>query len=454
MTVSKDAEGAIASDRRPAARGKAPSGATKVRYFVLFMCFVGLTINYLDRANMSVALPFIDDELGLNLTNTEKGLILGAFFWAYDGMMLLAGWLTDKLGARKSFSLAAVWWSVFTALTPLANSFWSFFAVRFMLGAGEAPAYPSSTKAASRWFPTSERAFATAVIDSGSRVGTVLALPIVTAIMAFATWHYSFIILGAVGIIWALVWYVTYRDPEEQPRANALELQYIADNGGRSEKNDDAAALAVRWGDLFRYRTVWGMMIGFFCLNFVIYFFLTWFPSYLRTARGLNLAELGLYGMLPGLAAVVTAWGAGLLADRAIRNGADVTLVRKTVMVGGMLGGAAILPAALVESLAAALFFLAVSYSSLAIAATGIWSLPADIAPSSRHVASIGGIQNFASNIAGIISPFLFGWLLDMFGGSYTPSFLMAAVMALVGAFSYAFVVGRAEPLPALAPRH
>ena len=106
------------------------------------------------------------------------------------------------------------------------------------------------------------------------------------------------------------------------------------------------------------------------------------------------------------------------------------------------------------ESLAAALFFLAVSYSSLAIAATGIWSLPADIAPSSRHVASIGGIQNFASNIAGIISPFLFGWLLDMFGGSYTPSFLMAAIMALVGAFSYAFVVGRAEPLPALAPRH
>ncbi len=90
------------------------------------MCFIGIAINYLDRANMSVALPFIDQELGLNLTNTQKGLILGAFFWAYDGMMLFAGWITDKLGARKSFSLAAVWWSVFTALTPLANSFWSF----------------------------------------------------------------------------------------------------------------------------------------------------------------------------------------------------------------------------------------------------------------------------------------------------------------------------------------
>ncbi|MFQ0812569.1 MFS transporter [Brucella anthropi] len=431
----------------------APVGATKVRYFILFMCFVGITINYLDRANMSVALPFIDSELNLNLTNTEKGLILGAFFWAYDGMMLFAGWITDKMGARKTFSLAAIWWSAFTALTPLANSFWSFFAVRFALGAGEAPAYPAATKAASRWFPKSERALATAVIDSGSRVGTVLALPIVTAIIAFATWHYSFVILGAVGILWAFFWYVNYRDPAEHPRANELERQYIIENGGRTAATDDPEAVKIRWIDLFRYRTVWGMMIGFFCLNFVIYFFLTWFPTYLKTARGLNLAELGLYGMLPGLSAVVTAWIAGAAADRAIRNGANVTTVRKVIMVGGMLGGAAILPAAMVESLYLALFFLAISYSSLAIAATAIWSLPADVAPSSRHVASIGGIQNFASNIAGIISPFLFGFLLDMFNGSYTPSFMMAACMALVGAFSYAFIVGRAEPLPVLPPR-
>ena len=329
----------------------APAGATKVRYFILFMCFVGISINYLDRANMSVALPFIDSELGLNLTNTEKGLILGAFFWAYDGMMLLAGWITDKLGARKTFSLAAVWWSVFTALTPLAYSFWTFFAVRFALGAGEAPAYPSATKAASRWFPKSERAFATAVIDSGSRVGTVLALPIVTAIIAVATWHYSFIILGAVGIIWAFFWYVTYRDPTEHERANDLERRYIIENGGRTVENDDPEAAKIKWVDLFRYRTIWGMMIGFFCLNFVIYFFLTWFPSYLKTARGLNLAELGLYGMLPGLSAVVTAWIAGALADRAIRNGANVTTVRKIIMVGGMLGGAAI-PAGIVDAVA------------------------------------------------------------------------------------------------------
>ena len=117
-------------------------------------------------------------------------------------------------------------------------------------------------------------------------------------------------------------------------------------------------------------------------------------------------------------------------------------------MVGGLLGGAAILPAAFASSIYLALFFLAISYSSLAIAATGIWSLPADVAPSSRHVASIGGIQNFASNIAGIISPFMFGFLLDMFHGDYTPAFALAAGFAVLGAFSYAFIVGKAEPLP------
>ena len=432
---------------------KAPAGASKVRYIILAMCFLGITMNYLDRANLSVALPYIDAELNLQLTNAEKGLIFGAFFWAYDGMMLIAGWFTDKVGSRRSFTIAAVWWSAFTALTPLATSFWGFFAVRFALGAGEAPAYPSATKAASRWFPKSERAFATAVIDSGSRVGTVLALPIVTGIIALTTWHYSFAILGALGLVWAFFWYVMYRDPAEHTGANDLERQYITDNGGRTDATDDAEAVKIRWIDLFRYRTIWGMMIGFFCLNFVIYFFLTWFPDYLKNARGLNLAELGTFGMIPGLTAVVAAWSAGAWADRAIRGGADVTAIRKLIMVGGLLGGAAILPAALVSSLYMALIFLAISYSSLAVAATAIWSLPADVAPSSRHVASIGGIQNFASNIAGIISPFLFGALLDRFHGNYTPSFAMAAFMALVGAFTYAFVAGRAEPLPVLPPR-
>ena len=430
---------------------KAPPGATKVRYKILAVAFLGIAMNYLDRANLAVALPFMQEDLGLEINNTQKGLILGAFFWAYDGAMLAAGWFTDKFGARKAFAFAAIWWSVFTMLTSLARSFWTLFAVRFLLGAGEAPAYPSSTKAISRWFPTHERAFAVAVVDSGSRVGTVLSLPIITALIAAVSWHFSFIVLGLLGIVWAIAWYRYYRDPENHKAANDEELEYLKKYGARLDEDTDVeAGEKIRWRDLFRYRTVLGMMLGFFCLNFVIYFFLTWFPTYLREGRGLDLLSLGTLGAIPGLVAVIGAWTAGAVADRMVARGANVTRVRKTVMVGGMLGGSVILFAALSPGIGLALFFLAIAYASLAIAATGIWAYPADVAPTGRHVASIGGIQNFASNIAGIISPFVFGALLDWSGGSYTPSFGVAAGVALVGALTYAFIVGPAEPLPIL----
>jgi len=314
-------------------------------------------MNYLDRANLSVALPYIDQDLGLNLTNKEKGLILGAFFWAYDGAMLAAGWFTDKVGPRIAFASAAIWWSFFTMITPLANGFWSLFGMRFALGAGEAPAYPSSTKAASSWVPQTERAFATAVIDSGSRVGTVAALPIVTAIIAVSGWHASFVVLGLVGFVWAAVWIWYYREPAQHRGANDLERDHIARNGGRNSATDDPEAAKIKWKDLFRYRTVRGMMFGFFCLNFVIYFFLTWFPSYLKTARGLSLAELGTLGTLPGLTAIAVGWIVGINADKLIKKGYDVTLVRKTLVIGGVIAGTAVLAAALAESICNALLF-------------------------------------------------------------------------------------------------
>ncbi|WP_394841241.1 MFS transporter [Pendulispora brunnea] len=428
----------------------APAGASRARYAILGLAFLGLSLNYLDRANLSVALPYIQEDLHLKLTNAQKGLLFGAFFWAYDGFMLLAGWFADRVGPRRAYSFAAIWWSLFTILTSFAGGFWSLFAFRFALGAGESPAYPAATKANSRWFPKHERGFATAVVDSGSRVGTVLALPVVSALIGFVSWHFSFIVLGALGIVWAAAWYRFYRDPAEHPLANDLEREYLRANGARIDETDDRAAAKIAWSTLFRYRTVRGMMLGFFCLNFVIYFFLTWFPTYLKTARGFDLQALGTLGMIPGITAVILAWLAGKLADRAIARGANLTRVRKTVMVGGLLGGSVIVFAAIVPSVYAALALLAMCYASLAVAATGIWSLPSDVAPSSRHVASIGGIQNFASNIAGIISPYIMGWLLDVYHGDYTPSFALAAVVALIGAFTYAFIVGKAEPLPIL----
>ncbi|MFI5623929.1 MFS transporter [Nocardioides sp. NPDC051685] len=429
-----------------AVAARPPAGATRVRWGIIALAFGGLTINYLDRANLGVALPFIAEDI--HLTMTQQGLILAAFFWSYDFCQLIAGWYVDKVGPRRSFTTASVWWSLFTMLTGAATSFASLFGIRLLLGAGESPAPSTSAKVVSRWFPRQERAFATAIWDSGSRVGGVLALPVVTALVAVSSWRTAFIVTGAVGLLWTVAWWRTYRDPDQHSRVNAEELGYIRAGGARSADADSESALKVRWRDLFGYRTVRGMMLGFFCLNMCIYFFITFFPTYLVEERGFSLLKLGVFGALPGLCAVVAAWVGGWFADRAIQRGADVTKVRKTVIIGGMVGGSVIGLAVVVPSAWMALVLLATAYSSLAFAASGIWSLPADVAPSDNHVASVGGIQNFASNLAGIGSPILIGMLADR-TGSFVVPLLVVSCFALIGAFSYAFIVKNAEPLPA-----
>ena len=425
-------------------RVKAPAGATRYRWLVVWLVFIGLSINYLDRASLSVALPFMGEEF--ELSATEQGLVFAAFFWAYDACQLLAGWYVDKVGPRRSLFIAALWWSIFTALTAFSRGFWSLVTFRFLLGVGESPAPSSAAKVVGTWFPTRERAFATSIWDSGSRVGAVIALPVVTGIVALLNWQAVFVIIGGVGVIWAFVWWRIYRDPDQATRANAAEVEYVVAGGARTAQADPAEGETITWRQLFRYRTVLAMMFGFFCLNSVIYFFITFFPTYLVTERGFSLLKLGFFGAVPGLCAVVAGWTGGLVADRAIRAGHSVTRVRKTQIVGGMVGGSVIMFAAVVPEAWMALALLAIAYSSLTVAGTGIWSLPADVAPSSRHIGSIGGIQNFASNLAGIFTPILIGVLVDRTGSFVLPLALIG-VVALIGAFNYLVLLGRVEPL-------
>ena len=409
---------ALGSRLAPKTSPKAPRTMTRKRWMIIWLAFIGLSINYLDRSSLSVALPFMGKDF--ELSATQQGLIFAAFFWAYDFCQLAAGWYVDKVGPRRSFSLAAVWWSIFTMVTAAATNFWSLFAARFLLGVGESPAPSTAAKVVATWFPVRERAFATSIWDSGSRVGAVIALPIVTLIVAFTSWHAVFIIIGIAGIIWAAVWWKVYRSPEEHPTADAAEIAYIQEGGARSAASDDEGAAKLPWRSLFEYRTVLSMMFGFF-------------------------------GAIPGICAVLFGWLAGYVADRAVQRGVSVTRVRKTAIAGGLTGGSVIMFAALVPEAWMALALLSVAYSSLTVAATGIWSLPADVAPSSRHVGSIGGLQNFASNLAGIFTPILIGVLVDQTGSFVAPLAVIGGV-ALVGAANYLFVMGKIEPLKVAEP--
>lgn len=214
-----------ASPPRQAAAVRPPQAATRTRWIIIWLAFAGLTINYLDRSSLSVALPFMGEEF--HLSGTQKGLVFAAFFWAYDFFQLAVSWYVDKVGPRRSFTIAALCWSAFTMATSLARGFWSLITARFLLGVGEAPAPSTSAKVVATWFPERERAFATSIWDSGSRVGAVIALPVVTLIVAVTSWHVVFVVIGCVGLVWALIWWKVYRDPSEHPWANEAEVGYI-----------------------------------------------------------------------------------------------------------------------------------------------------------------------------------------------------------------------------------
>ena len=424
---------------------QAPNGKrSRVRWLMVFMAFLATAINYIDRANLSVAAPAIQKEF--NLSPSAMGLILGAFFWTYAAFQMPAGWFIDKVGARIAYATAVIWWSFFTATCALSRGFASFFGFRLLLGVGESPAYPCNAKVVSDWFPRSERAFAASIFDSGARVGTALSLPIVTAIIATFGWRLSFVITGAIGFVWAAFWLKMYKQPKEHAWVSPAELAHI-------EAGQTSTAIAnnepvVRWADLFRYRIIWGMMLGFFCLNFVIYFFITWFPTYLVKERGFTIMKLGIYGMIPALSAVPMGYLGGITSDRLLRSGMSLTRARKIPLVAGMLVSSSIGLAVIVPSAQWALALLALSYSGLAFAGASVWSLPADVAPSRKYVGTIGGIQNFASNLAGICISTFVGVMLGRTGGFLIP-LLVAGGFSLLGAFSYLVIVPTIAPLQA-----
>jgi D-galactonate transporter len=409
---------------------------------MVFMAFSATAINYIDRANLGVAAPYIAKDL--NLSEEATGALLGAFFWTYAAFQLPSGWFIDKVGARIAYAGAVVWWSLFTAAAALANTFGTLFGARLLLGVGEAPAYPSNAKIVAEWFPRRERALATSIFDSGNRFGTALSLPIVSFIIAQLGWRMSFVITGSLGFVWTFFWLRIYRPPAEHPTVTPEERAYIESD--QPQSTGDAKAATVRWRDLFRYRAIWGMMLGFFCLNFVIYFFSTWFPTYLIKARGFDLKQMGLVGMIPAIVAIFGGYLGGYVSDRLVRSGMSLTLARKIPLVGGMFLSSSIGLAVLVESTTAAIALMSLSYASLAFAAASIWSLPADVAPSRNHVGAIGGIQNFASNMAGVCITTFVGIALARTGGFVVP-LLVAGGFSLLGAFSYLFILPEIKPL-------
>ena len=420
----------------------------KIRWLIIWMCFVANAIGYIDRANLAIAAPAIRAELGINAA--QMGLVFSAFFWTYAAMQLPAGWFTDKVGVRISLAFAVTWWSLFTAATGAARGVAQFVGTRLMLGVGESASLPSFTRVAFNWFPRSERGTACGIFNSGSTAGSALSVPLVTALIALAGWRGAFIVTGILGIVWALAWWFIYRDPERHRAIAPREVDALLAERGAAPA---AASAKISWADLFRYRSIWGLMIGLFCLNFAIYFFITWFPSYLLQARGFSLASFATLGMVPALMAIAGNWAGGYVSDLLLRRGWSPTRARKTCLVGGMLMASSIGFSAFVDSNLVCLALFSLAYASLSFTGANVWTVGSELAPTPGHVASIGGIQNFAGNLAGIMITTFTGVMLVLTKGSFLIPLMAAGGLCVVGALSYLFIVGKVEPLPLLPRR-
>ncbi|WP_285725564.1 MFS transporter [Psychromicrobium xiongbiense] len=408
-----------------------PLKKVRIRWFLIALLVIGGVINYLDRNNLSIANTTIAKEFGLNAL--QMGLLLSAFSWPYAIANLPAGYLVDKFGPKKMFAWAAGLWSIVSMLSALANSFGFLYAARVALGISESPFFTSGLKVSERWFNKTERALPVSIVNTGSQIANAIAPPLLTFLLLTMTWRGMFVVIGALGIIIALVWLRIYRDP-------TLKEQFII-KGEAADEEIKPVEKQVGWGALLTKGTTWFMVLGAFGIFYTVWVYLTWLPSYLQTARGFSLSQSGWLASLPFLCGIIGVLFGGVLSSRMIARGVPTLRARKIPIVGGaLLAAVAVLPVAYVENTTLAIILLCVGYFAAQVPIGVLWTLASDIA-APNQVASLGAIQNFGGFLGAAVAPIITGWILTETGGNYTLVFLIGGVLLVVGALSYGLFV-------------
>jgi ACS family D-galactonate transporter-like MFS transporter len=427
-----------------------PLGSTKrtnIRYGMLALVFLNVVINYLDRSNISVAGPALGKDLGLS--SLELGLIFSAFGWTYAFLQIPGGLLADRFGPRILYAFCLITWSVATLLQGFVRSFAGLFALRLATGAFEAPSYPINNRIVTSWFPQQERASAIAMYVSGQFIGLAFLTPVLVTIQYYAGWKGLFITTGLVGMLWGIVWYLLYRDPQDHLGVNEAELDYIEKGGGlcRHRNAGPAPATVWSWDNLkivFSSRTLWGVYIGQFAVNATLWFFLTWFPTYLVQYRGLDFIKSGYLASVPFLAACAGLLLSGFISDNLVTKGRSLSLARKLPIIIGLLLSMSIVGANYSDNTAVIIFFMSLSFFGAGMALIS-WIFVSILSPKGL-IGLTGGVFNFMGNLASIVVPIAIGFLAR--GGDFKPALLFIGALGLLGACSYTFIVGKIEQAP------
>lgn len=416
---------------------------TTKRYNILALIFITVVINYMDRSNISVAASALREEL--NLTTVQMGLIFSAFAWTYSSLQIPGGIIVDYVRPRILYPFMLVLWSIATLVQGLVNSIGALIGCRAAVGLFEAPSYPCNNKIVTSWFPEKERASAIAVYTSGQFIGLAFLTPALILIQSYMGWRGLFIITGLVGILWAIIWYVFYRDPQNHPKVSQTELDYIEAGGGLvnsiTVKKEEQQ---FSWEDLkeaFIHRKLWGVYLGQFCLGSLFIFFLTWFPTYLVEYRELDFIKSGFLASVPFLAAFVGVLLSGFTSDALVRKGYSNEFARKAPVLIGMLLSLSIIGANYTENTSLIIFFLSLAFFGNGLASIA-WVFISLLAPE-RLIGLVGGVFNFIGGLAAVITPIVIGYLAEE--GDFRPALLYVGALGFLGFCSYLFLVGKVE---------
>ncbi|WUR15842.1 MFS transporter [[Empedobacter] haloabium] len=435
--------------KQPAARpDPRPARPTRVRWSILAILFIVTTINYADRATISIAGPELKKLLGLSAV--EMGYVFSAFGWSYVLAQLPGGWLLDRFGSKITYFFSIFLWSLFTLLMGGVGFFTggaavaALFCLRLLVGAAEAPSFPGNSRITSAWFPTNERGRAAAIFNSAQYFATVLFAPLMGWLVHSYGWQSVFYVMGALGIGMSLFWLRWVHGPRQHPRVNAAELAYLEEGGALLDiENTQRAAARIETGPIIRQllgsRMLLGVYVGQYCITTLTYFFLTWFPVYLVQERGMTILKAGFVAALPAVAGFLGGILGGMISDRMLQHGASLSLARKTPIVGGMLLAMSMIVCNYVEQDWVVVAVMSLAFFGKGVGALG-WAVVSDTSPKEAGGLS-GGLFNTFGNTAAITTPIAIGYILEA-TGSFAGALVFVGANALVAILCYLFVVG------------
>lgn len=425
-----------------------PRSSGRFRYFILAMLFVATTVNYADRATLSIAGPGVQAQLGL--TPVAMGYLFSAFGWAYVAAQIPGGWLLDRYGSRMVYATSILVWSLLGlaqgAVGLLSGSavVVALFILRLCVGVAEAPAFPGNSRIVAAWFPVKERGTAAAIFNSAQYFATVAFLPIMAWIVHRFDWRGVYFFMGSTGLVLFAVWLKSVYSPLEHPRLTAQELQFIRAEGAQVDMDSVGrrAKAPLRWiqvKQLLHSRMLLGIYIAQYCITTLTYFFLTWFPIYLIKQRGMSILSAGFAATLPALCGLAGGVLGGVLSDMLLRRGCSLSVSRKSPIVAGMLLSTVIVTCNFIESDWLVMACMSLAFFGKGIGALG-WAVVADTSP--KEMAGMNGaLFNTFGNAAAITTPIIIGYIVAG-SGSFAGALVFIAANAIAAVFSYLVVVG------------